>query len=345
MSGAAKANRDTAPAEAARVSRWSRRASTSRADATAKTGEETISMIAKPHRWTWYGASTIPAPAMRTTLHATTSPNQAFRSDLRLVSTPSTLLGVASPTVPPSSSQLRTSNRDFSLALHAFTATGALVGMAALVAVLDGSARLAILWLLVAQLIDGVDGPLARRLLPEEATTRFDGYVLDLVIDFVTCVLVPAAFLWQFEMIPHDRYGMFVVAVMLLASSLWFSRTDQMTDDGHFRGFPSAWNMVVPSLWILGGAQLPASVVIVLLSILTLSNVEFAHPVRARSWRSWNLASMTVWIGAVVVGVVLAPDVPIAAQIAVVVGPTMIATAVVARLITSMSESSDRRLI
>ncbi|MFZ9541250.1 MAG: CDP-alcohol phosphatidyltransferase family protein [Ilumatobacteraceae bacterium] len=190
--------------------------------------------------------------------------------------------------MPRSPSQPRTSHRDFSLALHAFTATGALVGMAALVAVLDGSARLAILWLLVAQLIDGVDGPLARRLLPEEATTRFDGYVLDLVIDFVTCVLVPAAFLWQFEMIPHDRYGMFVVAVMLLASSLWFSRTDQMTDDGHFRGFPSAWNMVVPSLWILGGAQLPASVVIVLLSILTLSNVEFAHPVRARSWRSWN---------------------------------------------------------
>jgi phosphatidylserine synthase len=65
--------------------------------------------------------------------------------------------------------------------------------MAALVAVLDGSARMAIIWLLVAQLIDGIDGPLARRLLPDEATTKFDGYVLDLVIDFVTCVLVPAA--------------------------------------------------------------------------------------------------------------------------------------------------------
>ena len=46
--------------------------------------------------------------------------------------------------------------RDYSLALHAFTATGVLVGMAALVAVLDGSERLAIIWLLVAQLIDGI---------------------------------------------------------------------------------------------------------------------------------------------------------------------------------------------
>ena len=67
------------------------------------------------------------------------------------------------------------STRDLSLALHAFTATGVLVGMAALVAVLDGSARMAIIWLLVAQLIDGIDGPLARRLLPDEATTKFDG--------------------------------------------------------------------------------------------------------------------------------------------------------------------------
>jgi len=88
--------------------------------------------------------------------------------------------------------------RDFSLALHAFTASGVLVGMAALVAVLDGSARLAIVWLLVAQLIDGIDGPLARRLLPDDDDPEYDGYVLDLVIDFVTCVLVPAAFLWQF---------------------------------------------------------------------------------------------------------------------------------------------------
>ena len=59
------------------------------------------------------------------------------------------------------------------------------MGMAALVAVLDGSARLAIVWLILAQLIDGIDGPLARRLLPEEATTKFDGYILDLVIDLL----------------------------------------------------------------------------------------------------------------------------------------------------------------
>ena len=228
--------------------------------------------------------------------------------------------------------------RDFSLALHAFTASGALVGMAALVAVLDGSARLAIIWLLVAQLIDGIDGPLARRLLPDEATTRFDGYVLDLVIDFVTCVLVPAAFMWQFGLVPHDRYGMLVVAVMLLSSSLWFSRTDQMSDDGWFRGFPSAWNMVIPTLWILGGSRWSSSLVIVVLSVLTLTDFEFAHPVRATTWRLWHLASMTVWIWSVVAGVAMSPDVPVGVQVAVLVGPVMVAISVVWRAVNSATD-------
>ena len=129
-----------------------------------------------------------------------------------------------------------------------------------------------------------------------------------------------------------------VVAVMLLTSSLWFSRTDQMSDDGWFRGFPSAWNMVIPTLWILEGSQLSSSVVIILLSILTLTDIEFAHPVRARSWRAWNLLSMTVWIWSVVAGVSMSPDVPMVARMVVLVGPVMIAVTVVSRVLGSASD-------
>ena len=164
------------------------------------------------------------------------------------------------------------SPRDMSLALHAFTATGVLVGMAALVAVLDGSARLAIIWLLVAQLIDGIDGPLARRLLPDEATTKFDGYVLDLVIDFVTCVLVPAAFLWEFNMVNHDRSGMIAVAALLMFSCLWFSRTDQQDSESWFHGFPASWNMVIPTLWLLNSSHTVTLVVVGCLSILSVDS-------------------------------------------------------------------------
>lgn len=232
--------------------------------------------------------------------------------------------------------------RDYSLALHAFTASGVLVGMAALVAVLDGSARLAIVWLLVAQLIDGIDGPLARRLLPDDDDPEYDGYVLDLVIDFVTCVLVPAAFLWQFEMVPHDRYGMLVVAVLLMTSSLWFSRTDQISDDGWFRGFPSAWNMAVPTLWIMAGNGLANAVVILLLSALTLSNVEFAHPVRAVQWRRTHLLAMAIWIGAVVTALAMGGEANVGVQAALLVGPVVILALVAARALGRVSDLVER---
>jgi phosphatidylcholine synthase len=218
-----------------------------------------------------------------------------------------------------------------SLALHAFTATGVLVGMAALVAVLDGSARMAIIWLLVAQLIDGIDGPLARRLLPDEATTKFDGYVLDLVIDFVTCVLVPAAFLWQFRMVNHDRSGMIAIAALLMFSSLWFSRTDQQDEDSWFHGFPAAWNMVVPTLWLLESSPTVTMVVVACLSILTMTNVQFAHPVRVVQWRIWNMTAISIWVIGVLLGTIWSPQVPALLIVLVVIGPAMVAVATLAR--------------
>jgi phosphatidylcholine synthase len=218
-----------------------------------------------------------------------------------------------------------------SLALHAFTATGVLVGMAALVAVLDGSARMAIIWLLVAQLIDGIDGPLARRLMPDEATTKFDGYVLDLVIDFVTCVLVPAAFLWQFRMVNHDRSGMIAIAALLMFSSLWFSRTDQQDEDSWFHGFPAAWNMVVPTLWLLESSPTVTMVVVACLSILTMTNVQFAHPVRVVQWRIWNMTAISVWVIGVLLGTIWSPQVPALVIALVVIGPVMVAVATLAR--------------
>lgn len=226
-----------------------------------------------------------------------------------------------------------TSPRDMSLALHAFTATGVLVGMAALVAVLDGSARLAIIWLLVAQLIDGIDGPLARRLLPDEATTKFDGYVLDLVIDFVTCVLVPAAFLWEFHMVNHDRSGMIAVAALLMFSCLWFSRTDQQDSDSWFHGFPASWNMVIPTLWLLNSSPAVTLIVVATLSILTMTSVQFAHPVRVVQWRVWNMAAISIWVAGVLFGTIWSPGIPVPLVALVILGPSMVAAATVARQI------------
>ena len=77
--------------------------------------------------------------------------------------------------------------------------------MLALQAVLDGKPKSAMIWLLATQLIDGVDGPMARAVDIKERVPQIDGYVLDLVIDFVTCVVIPAAFLHRFHLLPGVR--------------------------------------------------------------------------------------------------------------------------------------------
>ena len=44
------------------------------------------------------------------------------------------------------------------------TAFGAVAGMISLQAVIDGRYRDALLWLLAAQILDGLDGPIARKI-------------------------------------------------------------------------------------------------------------------------------------------------------------------------------------
>ena len=53
------------------------------------------------------------------------------------------------------------------------------------------------------QVLDGLDGPLARRINCREVLPEMDGYVLDLVVDFVTCVVLPAMFVLQFLSLIH----------------------------------------------------------------------------------------------------------------------------------------------
>ena len=185
--------------------------------------------------------------------------------------------------------------------IHAFTASGIVVGMLALIGVLDGSPRLAVLLLVLAQLIDGIDGPLARRFDIATAIPRYDGEVLDLVIDYVTCVLVPATFAWQFHALPHNVAGEITVALMLTTSALWFSRTDMMTPDHWFRGFPGVWNLIVPTLWLLHSPEDITVMALVGLSVLSMSDVEFPHPVQVVRLRRATISITTIWIGTIVV--------------------------------------------
>ena len=93
---------------------------------------------------------------------------------------------------PPFLSQFSLRMRAAAFSVHILTALGAgLALMAMLEAVREHWTRM-FFWLGVALVVDAVDGPLARRLDVVRLQPNWSGEVLDLVVDFLTYVFVPA---------------------------------------------------------------------------------------------------------------------------------------------------------
>ena len=103
--------------------------------------------------------------------------------------------------------------------IHVMTASGAVAGLLALQAVFDDRWRAALLWLIVCQVLDGLDGPIARKFDVTIHAPIIDGHVLDLVVDYVTCVVVPVALLARLALLP-DHYETLVAGTIFLTSAL-----------------------------------------------------------------------------------------------------------------------------
>ena len=88
-------------------------------------------------------------------------------------------------------------NKTNALAVHLLTATGAVFAMLAMLAAVDGQWDLMFLWLVVAFIVDGIDGPLARKFDVKSNAPEFDGVLLDLIIDYLTYVFIPAFALFK----------------------------------------------------------------------------------------------------------------------------------------------------
>jgi phosphatidylcholine synthase len=168
------------------------------------------------------------------------------------------------------------------------TASGAAAGLLALQAVIDNNVRGALLWLLVCQVLDGLDGPIARKIDVVFNAPRVDGYVLDLIVDYVTCVVVPVALMVRLNMLPSE-FQTLIAAMVLLLSALWFARTDIETEDNWFNGFPAVWNLAVPTFLIFDLSQQQTAVLTVLLAVSQLTNIKFPHLVRVVKWRRITL--------------------------------------------------------
>jgi phosphatidylcholine synthase len=193
-------------------------------------------------------------------------------------------------------------------AVHAFTTLGIVAAMLALRDVLTGHPDYAIAWMLLTLLIDGVDGPIARALEVEARVPRIDGFMLDLIIDYVTCVVVPACFMYEFKVVPQNNFGIAVLCLMVFTSAIWFARKDMMTDDNWFRGYPAAWNMVAPLMFLLEARTVVGAVLTVILSLLSLTNMPYPHIARARWMRPYTAAATVCLVAGLIIGMIAWPN-------------------------------------
>lgn len=178
--------------------------------------------------------------------------------------------------------------------MHLFTASGAAVAMLAIGAVFRGDFHEALLWLLAALLIDGVDGTLARAAKVKERIGQIDGDALDLVIDYLTYVVIPAMIIWRAAVLP-EAWGLPLAAAILVSSLYVFARRDMKTEDGYFRGFPALWNVVALYFVAAPPAPVPAALIVGTLVVLTFAPVHVPHPFRTRDFQPMLPAAAILW--------------------------------------------------
>ena len=121
--------------------------------------------------------------------------------------------------------------------VHAFTALGAVCALLAVRAVIAGAWETVFVWLGIALIIDGIDGTFARLAKVSEHLPRFSGERLDLVVDYLTYVFVPALALVQAGYLP-GALGLLLAALILLSSLFHFADTQSKSDDNCFVAFP-----------------------------------------------------------------------------------------------------------
>jgi phosphatidylcholine synthase len=205
-------------------------------------------------------------------------------------------------------------------AIHALTASGVLLGAAGLEAVVRGHPRTAIVYLIAAMIVDGIDGPIARAARVEDCLPGMDGNILDLVVDYLTCVVLPVAFMAYFHAFPSG-WTVLLCAAILFTSVLWFARTELMTEDKWFRGFPAIWNLVAPTFFLLRSPQWVNIVVTIGLCVLTLTDVKFVHPMQVREKRVVNISVTAVWLVAMLVLTLTWPTTYLPLEIVLVAAP------------------------
>ena len=180
------------------------------------------------------------------------------------------------------------------LSVHLLTATGAIFAMLAMLAAVDERWGLMFVWLVVAFIVDGIDGPLARKYDVKTNAAHYDGVIMDMIVDYLTYIFIPAYALFKSGLLPGWT-GWICIILITFASVLYMSDTRMKKKDYSFSGFPAAWNMVVIVMFALEPNFWAILVIVVVLAVAMFTPMKFIHPVRTDRWRIVSLPVALAW--------------------------------------------------
>jgi phosphatidylcholine synthase len=202
--------------------------------------------------------------------------------------------------------------RAAAFSVHIFTALGAGVALIALLEAVREHWAAMFWWLGVALVIDAVDGPIARRLDVVRLQPNWSGDVLDLVVDFVTYVFVPAYAITASGLLLPLAAPLLGIGITV-TGALYFADRRMKSADNHFRGFPGLWNIAAFYLFLLHWPPALSSLGIAVLIASTFLPFHVIHPVRVVRLRALTLSLIA--IGAVLMVITLIEDFDVGAPV------------------------------
>jgi len=194
----------------------------------------------------------------------------------------------------PKTSAATPSKRAAAFSVHIFTALGAGIALLALLEAVREHWAAMFAWLGVALVIDAADGPMARRLDVGRLQPNWSGDILDLVVDFVTYVFVPAYAVTASRLLMPLAAPVLGIGIVV-SGALYFADRRMKSDDNHFRGFPGLWNIAAFYLFLLRWPPVLSSLAVAALIVATFLPFHVLHPVRVARLRWLTLILMAVW--------------------------------------------------
>jgi len=179
-------------------------------------------------------------------------------------------------------------------AIHLLTASGAFLAFMSLIAAAEERWVAMFAWLGLALFVDGIDGPMARKVDIKRVLPNWSGDLLDSIIDYSTFCLIPAVALYLSGMIGRP-WSFVASALIVISSAVYYADLRMKTKDNFFRGFPVTWNMLVFTFFAVRPQDWVAFAFVVLCSVTTFIPIKFLHPVRVTRLRPLNLAVLAAW--------------------------------------------------